>query len=353
MIDKKAIERFEKMFDLTSSDDGEQAEEYGHSSKNEESFKELSKEVSTEIEDLKEKGLNIIIKDPHDIVKDICFKDKKRKKEEEDSGEEEYFDSIPLQDLKEVISEAEESAEENAEVEFYQNNFIENELQVSGDKITWSLTSSSEMYDSFYRQKKIFLEKYVVGGQIEYSRWMQELDEAEVDVITEVFDQQIIIKQMEDVQQYRNRVKYIGVRVNNQYYLFDRFIGMLRGYLARIQYLKPVLKQEGLILEHMGDIELYYTRLQALHDSAIKTEKNLAASYEMLSRKVTICMELPPVERYEKPSVYKSKFDSNYIPASKIDNIKTDEFDGFDSLPKNAQAGQKGKVTGSIGWGEI
>ena len=377
MIDKKTIEQFDKMFDLIPSDDGEQAEEYGHSSKNEESFEELSKEVSSEIEDLEEKGLNITVKNPHDIVKKICSKDKTvmltidsiidentQEMEEKDRGEkeeEEDFDSLPQQDLKEVIQEEKEEEKEEEEKEeeekggggVGENSFIENELQVSGDKITWFLTSSSEMYDSFYRQKKIFIERYVVGGQIEYSRWMQELEEAEVDVVTEVFDQHIIIKQMEDVQQHRNRVKYIGVRVNNQYYLFDRYIGMLRGYLARIQYLKPVLKQEGLILEHMGDIELYYTRLQALHDSAIKTEKNLAASYEMLSRKVTICMELPPVERYEKPSTYKSKFASNYVPANKVEDIKTDELDGFDALPKNAKAGPKKKITGKIGWGDI
>jgi len=87
------------------------------------------------------------------------------------------------------------------------------------------------------------------------------LEEAQVDVITEVFDQQVIIRQMEEVQQFRNRVKYIGVRVNNQHFLFKRFTPLLRGYLSRIQYLKPVLKQDGLVLEHMGDIEMYFERL--------------------------------------------------------------------------------------------
>ena len=228
------------------------------------------------------------------------------------------------------------------------DKFIGEGIKILNGKIEWSLKSPSEMFSKFYHQKNMFLKKCVVGGQVEYSRWMEELEEAEVDVVTEVFDQQVIIKQMEKVQQCRNRVKYIGVRVNNQYYLFDRFIGLLRGYLARIEYLKPVLKQDGLILEHMGDIEMYFERLKALHNSVSITEKNLAASYEMLSRKVTICMELPPIERYERPSLSEHK--SKFINKNK-ENL--DGLEDFDDLPENAKAGPKEKNSGSIGWNEI
>ena len=157
---------------------------------------------------------------------------------------------------------------------------------------------------------------------------------------------------MEQVQQFRNRVKYIGVRVNNQYFLFDRFIILLRGYLARVQYLKPVLKQEGLILEHLGDIELYFERLRALHKSVGDSEKNLAAAYEMLSRKVTICMELPPAERYERPSSYNSKF-SNFQEKKVVVEKSSVDLKSFDDLPDNAQAGQKEQKVGKIGWGDI
>ena len=185
---------------------------------------------------------------------------------------------------------------------------------------------------------------------------MKELEEAEVSVVTEVFDQQVIMRQMEKVQQHRQRVKFIGVRVNNQYYAFERFVGekgLLKGYLARIQYLKPALKQEGLILEHMGDLELYFERLKALHKSVADTEKNLAAAYEMLSRKVTICMELPPVERYEKPEKkpYCSPFHSN--KEETVDESVSEAMHLFDDLPTNAKAGPKEHRVGQIGWGEL
>jgi len=206
------------------------------------------------------------------------------------------------------------------------------------------------MYDSFYRQKKIVLDSCLIGGQVQFSLWKKELEEASVDVVSEVFDQQVIIKQMEEVQQFRNRVKYIGVRVNNQYFLFDRFTPLLRGYLARIQYLKPVLKQDGLILEHMGDVEMYFERLRGLHKSVADTEKNLAAAYEMLSRKVTICMELPPAERYSKPEEKTYKFQSQL---QRVEEEVPEEMEEFDELPTGAKAGPKENVSGPTGWDKL
>jgi hypothetical protein len=222
---------------------------------------------------------------------------------------------------------------------------------IDGDKIRWSLKSPSEMYIPFYMQKKVVLDSCLIGGQIEFSLWKKELEDAAVSVVSEVFDQQVIIRQMEEVQQFRNRVKYIGVRVNNQYFLFDRFTPLLRGYLARIQYLKPVLKQDGLILEHMGDVEMYFERLKGLHKSVADTEKNLAAAYEMLSRKVTICMELPPVERYEKPSP-ESKLNTNKFVNNREDSVSED-MTGFDDLPIGAKAGPKERVSGATTWGKL
>jgi hypothetical protein len=113
--------------------------------------------------------------------------------------------------------------------------------------------------------------------------------------------------------------------------------------LARIQYLKPVLKQEGLILEHMGDVEMYFEKLRGLHKSVADTEKNLAAAYEMLSRKVTICMELPPVERY-------SKADRKERPQFQYEEKPSEELDDFDDLPSGAAAGPEIKKSGPTGW---
>ena len=387
MADKETLDKFNEMFDLVSSnDENDQAEEYGHSTGSEESFEELSKEISSEIKDLEEKAV-AIKETPHDIIMEVSSKvesdyEKPDKEECADNLDDfdDMFDSLEEADIKKVEEDESDSlvpVEEklstahnivelycgkkspSKEVELKEDEsqaveeVVESDFEIKcseNEDIVWSLKSPSDMYIGFYRQKKAFLDRCLYGGQIEHSRWTKELEEAEVDVVSEVFDQQVIIRQMEDVQQYRNRVKYIGVRVNNQYYAFKRYIVLLRGYLSRIQYLKPVLKQDGLILEHMGDIELYFGRLEALHDSVSKTEDNLAASYEMLSRKVTICMELPPVERWEKPSSSQS-YIPKYVLQKEVEENK--ELSDFDSLPENARTGPKEKVSGVIGWGDI
>ncbi len=366
---KDSIKKFEKMFDITTDESHSSSEDITETT---ESFDDLVKEVQGEIKDMTEKGEALKIEDPHDIIKDVSSKSpedfKKVEKEveteteieietEKDNVEEIDFDELPEQEISKDIVE---DIKEEIEVEIVEKplEVVEDRSIIVDGKIKWSIESPSDMYHTFYGHKNLFLEKCLHnnGGQVEYSMWMKELEEAEVNVVTEVFDQQIIMRQMENVQQHRQRVKFIGVRVNNQYYAFERFVGekgLLKGYLARIQYLKPALKQEGLILEHMGDLELYFERLKALHKSVADTEKNLAAAYEMLSRKVTICMELPPIERYEKPekNLYRSSFYSNKEEV--VDSFSSKEMDSFDDLPTNAKAGPKEHKVGQVAWGEI
>ena len=396
MTKKSNIKKFEEMFDLNLNKNNDQAEEYGDSTETEEPFDNLAGEMQKEIDGMSDKGSALAVEDPHDIVKDVCSKghdfeivEQVEEQKQEMPVEEDDFDELPEQEIstKEVVDEVNEvhekmeeesripnketveaikEAEDGGGKTFETVDELIEELDsdedikplIVNDKIQWYLKSSSDMYNNFYVQKRTFLDIciYQAGGQIEYTRWTKELEEAEVSVVSEVFDQQVIIRQMEDVQQHRNRVKYIGVRVNNQYYLFERFISLLRGCLAKIQYLKPILKQEGLILEHMKDIELYSERLKALHNSVSTTEKNLAATYEMLSRKVTICMELPPVERYEKP-------DRSYRPKSYVAEEKANEnslsegMHGYDDLPNNAMVSpkvdHKKRLSGEMSWADF
>ena len=386
-----ALKEFEEWFDLVptkSDEDGASAEEYGNSMVSEEPFSELVEEVSNDIKNSSENGKTLKIENPHDVVKEIMAKSENYKEiipeEPEPKPEPEPvvntdidcddFDFLPEMEIKEEPKEEpkEEVEEqykimqeechntikiedapkiiESCETDTLDKIEVESFSMMDGDKVYWSLKSPSEMYDTFYQKKKVVLDSCLVGGQVEFSLWTRELENAQVDVITEVFDQQVIIRQMEAVQQFRNRVKYIGVRVNNQYFLFDRFVPLLRGYLARVQYLKPVLKQEGLILEHMGDVEMYVERLRALHKSVADTEKNLAAAYEMLSRKVTICMELPPVERYSRPDRQEQISRFKY---EEKEEAPSEELSDYDDLPMGAEAGPEEKKSGAVGWDSL
>jgi len=364
---KKDIDEFDVMFDLSSgsSDENEQAEEYGHSTESLETFDELVKEVSDEVKESDSKGHGLEADDPCDIAREICSEGvcsiPPPEIKEEVTKTDDFFDDLDTIQvvIEEIVPVAEEinSAKLGPPPVDVSTIPTYGEIGSGDDKIEWMLESPSEMYNSFYAKKRDLLFKYMVGGQVEYKRWTQELEEAKVTIRGEVFDHQLIIDQMEAVQQHRERVKAIHVRVNNQYFTFKRFVEMMRGFLARIEYLKPVLKQEGLIMEHMRDIELYYARLEALHDSATKTEKMLAAAFDTLSRKCTICMELKPSERVElKDDTSSSSAPS--IPSAPVPSVplareQSSEFDAFDDLPSNAQAVPIGHKVGVISWGDI
>ncbi len=355
------IEEFNEMFDLDgSTNDEDQAEEYGSSTDSDESFDKLAKEMSGEIGESGE-GVSAEKEDPHDIIMDVMSNDSIADSKKEVSPEltEEKAKKIIKDALKttkeeSLFEEEEEEEEEKVEKEDEtgEGDLNNQEVSIVDDRIQWLLDSPSAMYDAFYEKKKELINIFMVGGQVEYIKWMNELADAHINIQSEVFDQEIVMRQMEGVQQHRERVKYINIRVNNQYYMFKRYVELMRGFLARVQYIKPIIKQEGLILEHMRDIELYLTRLESLHDSVTKTEKTLAAAYDTLSRKVTICMELKPVERYEKkayPTYNGNKFNSD------IEEQKSkpkQNLDDFDDLPDNVVVKSEDKV-GPVGWGEI
>ena len=104
---------------------------------------------------------------------------------------------------------------------------------------------------------------------------------------------------------------------------------------------------------------MYFEILRAFHKSVADTENNLAAAYEMLSRKVTICMELPPVERYDKANARSTQAKFEYIADKEADKeevvnrIASGDMTDFDDLPTGAKAGPKENKIGRISWGDF
>ena len=381
------IEEFAEMFDLDGeiggeeNEQSEQSEEYKNNVSSNDTFDNLAEEISDSIEDLSDDGASLVKKEsPHDIVNDVMsgdeddFMTEEYKEGEKKLGEKEIDDEISksIEDQSDIeekntdtLIEIDDDIEINGEdievVEEKQEEIrgeskeedILKEVSIVNDEIQWVLDSPSAMYDKFYNKKKELINTFMIGGQVKYSQWMSELADASVNIQGEVFDQSIIMGQMQCVQQFRERVKYISIKVNNQYYMFKRYVELMRGFLARVEYLKPIIKQDGLILEHMRDLELYLTRLESLHDSVIKTEKTLLAAFDTLSRKVTICMELRPSERFEKREVFSpTMFEDKKI--NNNDNVikKVNQYDleDYDDLPKNVSNVDK---VGEIGWGDI
>ena len=239
---------------------------------------------------------------------------------------------------------------------------------ISGGEILWNTESPTELYDGFYEIKKKQIDTFSGGKQLDFERLYADLRACSVDISTEVLDRDILMRHMDIVVQGINRVAMIQVQVNHQQFVWKRFVELLRGALARVQYLKPVLKQEGLILEHMGDIEFYVERLNALKDSAHKIMQSLERAFEAVSRKVSVMLtvqtkytertspdaysntysaletyETAPVETHRE--VAQPVLVPTAAPASDLD-----DYDGFDIGATVAPVKPK---AGECNWGDI
>jgi len=341
---KKALEDFKELFNDISSKDRDDSK----NSISENYFEETVKDVSEELGKI-EKGMIIINnnENAHEVVKEMCKEDSNSNTVIEEKVEEinfDDFDALP-EEKKEIENKEKIEDKEVKKIDVIVDN---SEIGFVGDKVEWILKSPTPLYNNLYDRKKELVEltENQLGGQINFKELNKELKNAYVDVRDEIFDQEIVRKKMESVQQYRERIKNISIRCNTQYFFWKRWIekDMVKGYMARIEYLKPAIKQEGLVLEHMRDLEYYYSQLEALYNNCHKVEKTLEAAHEMLSRKVSICMELKPIHRYERNN-------NNSYQQQFID--KSNELDDFDEINGGEIAQKEKNKSGKIEWGEI
>ena len=262
--------------------------------------------------------------------------------EEHDFQEEgmEEFDKLVV-DVSDVIELAEEDEsvvediviekkldkeeEEKREEEPKQEN-IENDK-----KMQWLLKSPSTLYNEFYSLKKEMINKCTPRGFLPFEELTQELLDCHVNIKTEVFDNTEYIRQMEKIQNYMERVKNIQIRCNNQYFLWEVFIPNLKGCLARVEYLKPAIKQDGLIHCHMKDMQWYFGNLEHLHESSKGVMKTLEKAFETISRKASLTSPAKPIERYKSRQREET-----------IENNKTrQDLSNYDDLPNNASVKRK------------
>lgn len=222
-------------------------------------------------------------------------------------------------------------------------------VKMKNGAIVWLLEPPSDKYKPFYEAKADALSNILPDGQVPFEKYKKELREAHVPVNIQDINVEDLYEKMIEIQRWRERVTYISSHINQQYYLWDRFVEMLHGVLARTEYEKPALKQEGIIFQHMRDMELYNQHLKSMHSIANSVAKNLDASWDMISRSVTIMMN--EISRSDPSRYEANKSNKQETPSREpnsdptLDKNQLDEFDGLDgtastnlsSKPKGSQ----------------
>lgn len=165
-------------------------------------------------------------------------------------------------------------------------------------KHPWVTTPPSPKYQRFYEAKRdALVGSLLKGGELPFDQYYSELENANVDVtVGEQFNAELVCTKMSECQKHRERIKQIQLRVNRQFFQWERHMDLFEGLLSRIEYERG--KQEGVKYEHMYDMESYFGELKSLHKSIDNVMRVLDAAFECLSRQVTITMPIKESERY-------------------------------------------------------
>ena len=198
----------------------------------------------------------------------------------------------------------------------------------------WKLKSPSGKFDWFYKEKASLISRILVDGPIPFSKYRQELKESSVDIAVPTFDTREIHQRMLNIQGIKERLKQIQIHCNSQIFLWERSVHLMHGVLARVENEKPAIKNEGIVFEHMEDMEEYYSHLRSTVKSADAVMKTLDSAQDCLSRQVTIAMPLKTVDRYaQKTESYSSLEEPQQaVPQVQQPKSVSPELSGYDGL---------------------
>lgn len=225
----------------------------------------------------------------------------------------------------------------------------------------WFLKPPSPMFTRFYQEKAAFIKHITYNGcPLDIAKLTSELRSSSVSTAVELTDIKGMAEKLTRIQDYLDRVVQIKVQATSQATAAKRGVELLRGVLARVLAEKPVARQDGINHEHMQDIELYAVDLASLEQNAKDIYHNLLEAKEILSRKVTIALEL--LKEQNKTEGLEKNFNSlpeevkkvvlNQKAASPLADEGFDRLEVQEELAKNNQpkVDKNVKKTGKIDW---
>ncbi len=191
----------------------------------------------------------------------------------------------------------------------------------------FNLYDGSLAFRDFYRHKVFHLRKLLGRFPfLDIGELTQEVRSVNTNhfVDDDYISPDIIRKKLDDVQRCRTRLTSILVSIYEQFYPWERYLEMLKSKLWKDHELKGAHRRDGLVVEHLNDMESYYSELKSFLEATKQVDGILKAAAESLSRQLT-CLQLKatlglsPREQNSPPKFenYDGVTDGTVIPAPK------------------------------------
>lgn len=157
----------------------------------------------------------------------------------------------------------------------------------------WYLNPPSPMFKHFYEEKASFIRHITRNGRpLDIDKLNAELKSSTISTNVELMDVRGMSDKLNIIQSLMDRVVHIKIQATGQCASAKRGVELLRGVLAKVSYEKPAARQDGVIYDHMRDIEMYASQLESLEQNAKDVYHNILEAKEILSRKISIFLEL-------------------------------------------------------------
>ena len=272
---------------------------------------------------------------------------------------------------KEVLPVVQEQTNDHKEIEAQDEPKSSNEVSVVNssnplyeqkfDDDGWYLSPPSPMFNHFYVEKASLINHIIKNGKpIDFDKFTLELKNSSVSTNIEITDMKGMSDRLTKIQDLLDRVVQIKIQATSQCVAFKRGVELLRGVLAKVTYEKPAARQDGVIYDHMRDIEMYASKLESLEQNAKDVYHNLLEAKEILSRKISISLEL--LKEQSRTEGLERNFNSLPDNVKKVVNQQKSSTDladeGFDKLEvqeaivksQNSSQEKTIKKTGTVPW---
>lgn len=116
---------------------------------------------------------------------------------------------------------------------------------------------------------------------------------------------------------YRTRLAALLTRALEQSHAWERFLDLLRSKLWKDHDIKGAWRRDGMVLEHVADMESYVSSLKGFIDSAKQYDSMLKAAAESLSRQLT-CLQ---IDEYTGSQRVEGRKPQSQRPAPQLDGL--------------------------------
>lgn len=166
------------------------------------------------------------------------------------------------------------------------------ELQVKCPQFT--LYDGNIAYRSFYKWKVINLKNLLTSFPLlDLPSMTEELHGTQIKhfIGDDVISPELVQRKLDDTYRCRTRVASLLIAAFEQFYAWERILDMLKGKLFKDHEIRGADKRDGMVLEHVSDIELYVSKMKGFIESAKHFDSMLKAAADSLSRQLT-CMQI-------------------------------------------------------------